>query len=120
MKVRVIYSVWGADGFDEPLHGGEHDLDVGAMTEEQHRSLAGGEAGGALEIVDPTRAERKLLDAHVQSQEDGEKAYAAAVESGEWQEGNVAQFDHEVATGARPDSLDVAAVDVADATEALS
>lgn len=87
MKVRVIYSVWGADGFDEPLHGGEHDL--GDLTEEQARSVAGGYYGGALEIVDATKAERALLEPHVQTQEDGEKAYDAAVESGDWQEGNL-------------------------------
>lgn len=90
MKVKVIYSVWGADGFEEPLHGGEHDLED--LTEEQARSVAGGVAGRALELVDATPEDIELLHPHIQSQEDGEAAYAAAQESGRWNHGNLLGF----------------------------
>jgi hypothetical protein len=118
VKVRVIYSLWGADGFDEPLSGGEHDL--GDLTEEQARSVAGAEAGGVLEVLDATKAERALLAPHVQSQEDGEAALAAATESGEWQEGNLAQFEHEVAAGVRAATLEEPVEVPADETEVAS
>lgn len=90
MKVRVIYSVWGADGFDEPFGGGVHELED--VTEEQARSIASAAAAGAVEVIDASKAERSLLDGHVQSQEDGEAAYAAAQESGAWQHGNLTDF----------------------------
>lgn len=82
MKIRVIYSQWGADGFDAPLGGGDHDLET--VTEEQARSIAGAAAAGVVEVLDATAAEQTLLEPHVQSQEDGEAAFAAA--QGEWVE----------------------------------
>lgn len=80
MKVRVVYSVWGADGFDRPLAGGDHELED--VTAEQARSIAGAAAAGVVEVLDATDAERALLEGHVESQEDGEAAQAAAM--GEW------------------------------------
>lgn len=82
MKLKVVYSQWGADGFDEPLGGGQHDLED--VTEEQARSIAGAAATGVVEVLDATAAEKKLLEGHVQSQEDGEAAFDAA--QGEWVE----------------------------------
>ncbi len=90
MKVKVIYTLWAADGFDEPLGGGVHELD--ALNEDQYRAVASAAAGGALEIVGATAAERKLLEPHVQSQEDGEAAQAAAFASGDWHIGNLQNY----------------------------
>lgn len=80
MRISVVYSRWGADGFDEPLHGGEHDLE--GVTAEQARSIAGAHAAGAVEVLDASPEEEKLLDGHVQTQADGEAALEAAM--GDW------------------------------------
>lgn len=90
MKVKVVYSLWAADGFAEPLYGGVHDLED--VTEEQARSIAGARSAGVVEVVEATDDELALLEPHVQSQEDGEAAYAAAQESGRWQHGNLVNF----------------------------
>lgn len=94
MKLKVVYMLWGADGFDEPLGGGTHDLED--VTEEQARSIAGAAASGVVEVLEASKAEQKLLDGHVQSQEDGEAAWQAAFESGDWHVGNLQNY---VATG---------------------
>jgi hypothetical protein len=82
VKIRVVYSLWGADGFDEPFGGGIHELE--SLTVAQARSIAGAEAAGVVEVVEATDEERQVLDPHVQSQEDGEAAWQAA--QGDWVE----------------------------------
>lgn len=98
MKIEVVYSLWGADGLDEALQGGEHEIEKPSA--KLLRSIAGAEAAGVVRVVKATREERIALNRHVQSQEDGEKAYAKAQgepdESGQmtgpWQHGNHVDF----------------------------
>jgi hypothetical protein len=96
MKFEVVHTVWGAD--DEVFGGGVHE--VAKPTAAFLRLLAGAEAAGSVVILDHG-GHRKKLDSHVQSQAQGEKAYAAAQKSGDWHEGNLAQFELDVAAGRR-------------------
>jgi hypothetical protein len=86
MKFEVVHTVWGAD--DEVFGGGVHE--VAKPTAAFLRLLAGAEAAGSVVILDAA-GHRKKLDGHVQSQAQGEKAYAAAQRSGAWHHGNVQQ-----------------------------
>jgi hypothetical protein len=95
MKINVVYSLWGAD--ELAFDGGVHDVTVigDGTAESPYLSPAvvgGAEASGVIEVVEATSEERAALDAAVQSQEDGEAAYAAAQEDGSWHEGNLEQF----------------------------
>lgn len=97
MKIEVVYSRWTADGGID-LAGGKHEIEKPSAT--VLRMIAGAEAGGAVRVLSATKDERKALDRHVQSQEDGEAALAAAMgepdeggqASGPWQHGNHVDF----------------------------
>lgn len=112
-KINVIYSLWGIGAVDdEPgivLSGGEQEVEIVAAIGDGGVAVAGdaetetlaqlpadhlaaGEAAGVVEIVDATDEERALLDGHVQSQEDGERAYLDAQDSGDWHEGHHFQW----------------------------
>jgi hypothetical protein len=96
-KIEVVYGVWGFGATEDSeatvLDGGLHeDFEV---TKENAPYLAAGEAAGAVRIVEVSDAEAKLLDGHVESQEDSEKAYEAAQADGRWHEGNLTQFVHD-------------------------
>lgn len=126
MLIKVTYTLLGVEGADEPLTGGVHDLEAEgiALNDTLIRSIAGAEAAGALEVLEATPEQRAALDSHVQSQEDGEAAYAAAVASGEWEQGNLQQFliySHDLIV-AQPDTADRAYLEVgiADAKQRLT
>lgn len=87
MKVDVLHAECGLG--DEVLVGGPQDV---VVTAENAPLLAGAAAAGALNIVEASDEERSLLDGHVQAQEDGEAAYAAAQADGTWREGNELQY----------------------------
>jgi exosome complex RNA-binding protein Rrp42 (RNase PH superfamily) len=89
MRVEVIHSQFGL-GPDVVLVGGSNDVGV---TVENAPLLAGAASAGALLIVDATDDERALLAGHVQSQEDGEAAYAEAQADGRWHEGQAVQHE---------------------------
>lgn len=101
MKLKVVHTKWSAGG--QTFAGGVHD-DV-KVTRKLAPLIAAAEHAGSIVVVSATREERKLLKPHVQSQADGEKAYAAAQKSGAWHEGNLEQFDLDVAAGVRSDDL---------------
>lgn len=96
MRIKVVYSLWGAD--DVAFTGGVHDITVlGDGTDEapfvSPAVVGGAEAAGVVEVVEASETERAALDSAVQSQEDGEAAYATAQEEGGgWHEGNLEQF----------------------------
>jgi hypothetical protein len=96
VQIEVLTSVWGAD--DQEFPGGVHDV---KLTRKLAPLVAGAEAAGAIVVVDATSAERKLLERHVQSQEQAEKAQAKAMgdpdpetgsPTGPWQHGNHVDF----------------------------
>lgn len=116
MKLEVLHTQWAAE--DEVFAGGVHEIEK--PTADFLRLVAGAEAAGSVVVLDASDAHRAKLDRHVQSQEDGEAAYAAAqgdwvppvndengvmVEAGywtgPWHEANVAQYDLDVMSGAR-------------------
>lgn len=101
MKIEVVYSSWSAE--DERYDGGVHD-DV-KVTKGNAPTFAAAEAAGVIVIVEASRAERQLLKAHVQSQEDGEAAYEQMQKEGRWQHGNLTQFvqDREASVAAGKD-----------------
>lgn len=101
MKFGVTISKWGADDA-AVFEGGVHELD---LTPELAPVFAGAAAAGSIEILETTPAEDELLAGHVQSQVDGEAAYEAAQADGSWQEGNVEQFNLDVAAGLREETL---------------
>lgn len=116
MIFEVLTTYWGAD--DEVFTGGVHE--VAKPSPDFLRLVAGAEAAGSVVVLEASDQHRAKLDAAVQSQDDGEAAYDAAVASGDWHEGNLAQFELDVASGARTDSLEIVQSDVADVAEVLS
>lgn len=96
MKFEVIYSQWAAE--DQVFTGGVHEVEK--PTEKLLRLAAGAEAAGSIRILSASAEHRSKLRKHVQSQADGEKAYSAAQADGSWQEGNLLQFETDVASGA--------------------
>lgn len=119
MQIEVVYTVWGAE--DVVFQGGIHELGAdecacgvthGKPDAELLRLIAGAEAAGSVNVLDYGDDERATLDAHVQSQEDGEAALTAAMGdwvppvkdeetgvmlepgywTGGWHEGNLTQF----------------------------
>lgn len=109
MTFEVLHSQWAADG--EVFAGGVHE--ILKPTPEFLSLLAGAEAAGCVVVLDVSEQHRAKLDKHVQSQEDGEAAYASAVASGDWQEGNLQQFELDVAAGIRTDTLEPVGSDAA-------
>lgn len=101
MRFEVVHSVWGAD--DEVFGGGVHE--VAKPTNKLLALLAGAEAAGVVVVLEATDAERGKLDKGVQSQDDGEAAYEKAQADGSWHEGNLAQFELDVAAGQRTEEL---------------
>jgi hypothetical protein len=80
VKLEVVHTRWGAE--DEVFEGGIHE-DV-KLTRALAPLVAAAEAAGSVRVLDATAAERKLLAGKVQSQADGEKAFAKA--QGDWVE----------------------------------
>jgi hypothetical protein len=112
LTFEVIYTQWATD--DDVFQGGVHTLGPdtcpcgvkhGKPAAALLTLLGAAEAAGSIVVHEATDAHRAKLDRAVQSQADGEAAYAKAVESGEWQEGNLLQFDLDVAAGRREASL---------------
>src|SRR3954463_6627768 len=101
VSIEVLTAQWAAD--DDVYTGGVH-ADV-KITKKNAPLFAGAEAAGVIVVLDATDDTRALLAGHVQSQEDGEAEYERAQQDGRWSEGNVAQFDLDVASGVRSDSL---------------
>jgi len=62
-------------------------------------------AAGSVVVLNADDPHRTRLLKTVQSQADGEKAHAKAILDGSWHEGNLAQFELDVATRAREESL---------------
>lgn len=87
MQIEVLTTVWGAG--DAEFAGGVHEV---KLTRTIAAIVAGAEAAGTIRVVGETAAERKMLDRHVQSQDDGEAAYEKAQAEGRWQHGNLLQF----------------------------
>lgn len=108
IEFRVVgASQWGfstsPDGKDARLFGGgtpDAKTHVEDFTAKELPLLAGAEADGVVEIVKAPKAARSALSGHVQSQADGEKAYAEAQADGRWHYGNVAQHVADVETRA--------------------
>lgn len=108
MKIEVLDSLWGAD--DETFVNGIHEIPKPSKA--FLRLVAGAEAAGAIAVLDATAAELAALGHHVQSQDDGEAALAAAMGewtdgrwSGDWHDANVAQFELDVRDGTREEGL---------------
>ena len=87
-QIDVVYSVWGAE--DRVFSGGVQDVTIGVDVDAH--ILAGGVAAGAVRLVDPSDEVLAALEPHVESQEDSEAAYEAAVASGAWREGHLQQW----------------------------
>lgn len=101
MKFEVIHSQWSADG--EVYSGGIHD-DV-ELTAEIAPLFAGAADAGSILILKASQAEIELLKGHVEPQKTGERAYRIAQKEGRWQEGNLEQFELDVANGVRSRDL---------------
>jgi hypothetical protein len=101
MLVEAAHSVVALG--DHVLRGGENVLEV---TAENAPLVAGAEAAGTIRVLEATDAERALLDGHVESQEDGEAAYDAAVADGRWAEGQAVELAAEEADLAAHEALE--------------
>jgi hypothetical protein len=106
MKVEVFDSklILAGSGDDVvELPGGKHDLEevLGKRPAAATiRSLAAAEAAGACKVT-ASADDRAKLDRHVESDADSRKARTAAQESGVWWEGQLEQYENEVAAGVR-------------------
>ena len=86
MKIEVLHGRWAYE--DEVYEGGEQ------MIAKPSKALLEGIAAAAacpdppVRVVSASKDEKAVLGAAVQSQKDGEKALAEAMESGEWHVGN--------------------------------
>lgn len=96
MKLQVPIAQWACE--DEVYSGGFHEV---VVTPENAPLIAAAAAAGDVLLWEPSAEEELLLAGHVQSQEDGEAAYADAVASGEWHKANLAQFELDVENGDR-------------------
>jgi hypothetical protein len=112
VRFEVIYTQWATE--DGVFQGGVHELTsdtcpCGVKHGKPSAALLGllgaAEAAGSIVVLEASDQHRARLDKAVQSQADGEAAYAKAVESGEWHEGNRLQFELDVAAGVRDGSL---------------
>lgn len=95
MKIRVLHTVWGAE--DEAFEGGEHE--ISSPSAAFLKLAAGAEAGGAIEILDETKAERAKLARAIESDEDSLAKQEKAIASGEWGVANRAQYELDLANG---------------------
>lgn len=90
MKIEVLHSRWGYE--DDVYEGGAREI------EKPSKALLAGIAAAAaapdppLRVVSASKDERAAMEGAVQSQEDGESAYAKAQASGEWQLGNLEDY----------------------------
>jgi len=96
MKFEVLTTQWATE--EETFAGGENE--VTSPSASFLKLVGAAESAGTLTVTECTDAEREKLDKSVQSQEDGEAAYAAAQESGEWHEGNLLQHQLDIESGA--------------------
>jgi hypothetical protein len=112
LTFEVIYTQWATDA--GVFQGGTHTLGAdtcpcgvkhGKPSAALLSLLGAAEAAGSVVVHEATDAHRAKLDKAVQSQADGEAAYAKAVESGAWHGGNLLQFELDVAAGTREASL---------------
>jgi hypothetical protein len=99
-KIEVVYGVWGFGATEDKeatvLDGGLHeDFEITAENAPYIAAAASEQAGPVIRILEVSDAEAKLLDGHVESQEDGEAAYEAAQADGSWHEGNLIGFVHD-------------------------
>lgn len=116
MRFDVLHTQWAAEG--EVFAGGIHEIEK--PTADFLRLVAGAESAGSVVVLDVADAHRAKIEKAVQSQEDGEAAYAEAqgdwIEpvkddaglilahgrwSGPWHDANVEQYDLDVLSGAR-------------------
>jgi hypothetical protein len=113
VKVEVLVTQWSAEG--QTLAGGVHEIGPGECPcGAKHKStkaflslVAAAEDAGSIK-VSASKAERAELKGHVQTQADGEKAYAEAQRDGRWHEGNYDAFMADVEAGLRdPDEFGV-------------
>lgn len=88
-RINIVYSVWGAEGFDEPFSGGVQTVEV---TPAFAPILAGAVNARVVELVDPSDELLALLDGHVETQEVSDAAYEEAVQSGAWRTGHLQQW----------------------------
>lgn len=92
ISVDVKVSFWRASDFDVELAGGLHDLpsDDVKLSAGLLRAIAAAAGAGVLEIVELDAKAAKAIDGVVQSDEDSLAVYEAAVASGVWLEGHLA------------------------------
>ncbi len=90
MKLEVIHSAWGADG--QEYAGGSHE--IAAPSRKFLKLVAAAEAVGAVK-AHASKEEREMISSALESDADSEKKLAKAVESGEWQKSNLAQYIHD-------------------------
>jgi hypothetical protein len=101
LKFEVLTTQWTAD--EETFAGGVHE--IAKPSAALLGMIAAAEAAGSVVVIDAADDHRKKLDSAVQSQEAGEAAYAAAQADGSWHEGNLMQFELDVASGVRDGEL---------------
>lgn len=95
MKIEVLTTQWTHDG--GVLAGGVHEVEK--PTKKLLRAAAAAEHAGVVKVT-ASKDERAEMNSAVQSQSDGEKALEAAMDSGDWHEGNRAQHELDRAAGA--------------------
>lgn len=95
MKLEVLTAQWAHDG--GVLAGGVHDVE--RPSKKLLRAAAAAEHAGVVKVT-ASKDERAVMNSAVQSQSDGEKALAAAMESGGWHEGQRIQYELDRAAGA--------------------
>lgn len=88
MEIEVVYSRWSYDGGE--LVGGVHEIEN--PSKRLLKAIGAAADSGAVVVKSASGEERSTIERAVQSQKDGEKAYAKAQESGDWHEGNLLDF----------------------------
>jgi hypothetical protein len=85
LMFKVLVGPWYAAGEEYSDDGTGESIRVDDPSPELVRLAAGAHGAGVIKVT------RGLDASHVQSQEDGERALAAAMESGAWHVGNAIQ-----------------------------
>jgi len=97
MVIEVLHFSWAHDG--GVLEGGKHEIDKPSAKFLGQVAAAAACSDPPVRVVKASQEERGKIDKAVQSQAEGEKAYAKAQKDGDWHEGNLRA--HIAATEAR-------------------
>lgn len=92
LKFEVLNSSWTADGEEFPADGNPYEIE--RPSKDLVRLASCSHDAGVINVTEG------LDESAYQSQEDGEAAYAAAMENGSWHESNAVQAELDAAAKA--------------------